>query len=744
MRFCLLLLCILFCSSISFSQKSDIRGNVYNKITGEPLAFTSVYLEGTSYGAITDNLGFFNISSVAKGDYTLVASYIGFDTVKVAISVRGNQIINKQLVMSESSTLLGEVSVSGKKQQARTEVKISTLTVTPKEIKALPSTGGEADIAQYLQIIPGVISTGDQGGQIYIRGGSPVQNRILIDGMTVYNPFHSIGIFSVFETEVIRSVDVLTGGFPAEYGGRVSAIVDMKTREGNKTRLSGIASASPFLAKALIEGPISKFKEGKSGSTSFLLTAKSSFIDQTSKTLYKYAFDTSTNSLPFKFTDFYGKISTIGSNGNFLNFFGFNFNDQVEYAGLADLDWNASGGGTNFKLIPANSSVIVGGNVAYSKYFIKLNEINSEPRSSEIKGVQSNIDFTYFARNSEFKYGIEFDAFSTDFNFTNFLKIPVSQKDYNTELAGYFKYRKAFRKWVIDPSLRLQYYASLKKTSVEPRLGLKYNVGNDFRIKAAGGIYTQNLMSSVSERDIVNLFVGFITSPDLIKASHAVFGFELDLNENTDVNVETYYKNFDKLYQLNRNKRTVEESSYAIETGDAYGLDILVKSNWVNWSVWLGYSLGYVNRNDGKQEFPALFDRRHNANLVLDYQFGHKNVWQAGLRWNLGSGFAFTKIQGFIEDNKIPKGLETVFGIENAPIGVIYSDKINSGRLPYYHRLDFSLKRKIIISKNIYWEITAAVTNAYDRKNIFYFNVIENRRVNQLPVLPSLVAAFHF
>ncbi len=744
MRFLFFLILFSFGLQTGIAQKSDIRGNIYNKATGEPLSFTSVYLEGTSYGVLSDNTGFFNISSVPKGEYTLVASYIGFDTIKVALSVRGNQIINKQLVMSESSTLLGEVSVSGKKQQARTEVKISTLTVTPKEIKALPSTGGEADIAQYLQIIPGVISTGDQGGQIYIRGGSPVQNRILIDGMTVYNPFHSIGIFSVFETEVIRSVDVLTGGFPAEYGGRISAIVDMKTREGNKTRLSGLASASPFLAKALIEGPISSFKEGKNGSTSFLLTAKSSFIDQTSKTLYKYAFDSSTNSLPFKFTDVYGKVSTIGSNGNYLNFFGFSFNDKVEYSGLADLDWTASGGGTNFKLIPSNSSVIVGGNVAYSKYNIQLNEVNAAPRSSEIKGLQTNIDFTYFGNNSEFKYGIEFDAFSTDFNFTNFLKVPVSQNDNNTELAGYFKFRKAFRKWVIDPSLRLQYYASLKRSSLEPRLGLKYNVSNNFRIKAAGGLYTQNLMSSVSERDIVNLFVGFITSPDLIKASHAIFGFELDLNENTDINIETYYKDFSKLYQLNRNKRTVEESSYSTETGDAYGIDILVKSNWVDWSVWLGYSLGYVNRNDGIQEFPALFDRRHNANLVIDYQFGRKNLWQAGLRWNLGSGFAFTKIQGFIEDNKIPKGLETVFGIENAPIGVIYSDKINSGRLPYYHRLDLSIKRKLIINKNVYWELTAAVTNAYDRNNIFYFNVIENRRVNQLPILPSFVAAFHF
>lgn len=744
MRFFLLIPCLLLVIVGAFSQKSDIRGNVYNKSTGEPLAFTSIYLEGTSFGALSDNLGFFNISSVPKGDYTLIASYVGFDTLKLAISVRGNQIINKQLVMNESSTLLGEVSVSGKKQQARTEVKISSLTVTPKEIKALPSTGGEADIAQYLQIIPGVISTGDQGGQIYIRGGSPVQNRILIDGMTVYNPFHSIGIFSVFETEVIRSVDVLTGGFPAEYGGRVSAIVDMKTREGNKTRLSGIASASPFLAKGLIEGPISKFKEGKSGSTSFLLTAKSSFIDQTSKTLYKYAFDSSTSSLPFKFTDIYGKISMIGSNGNFLNLFGFNFNDKVEYSGLADLDWSASGGGTNFKLIPSNSSVIVGGNVAFSKYFIQLNEINSEPRSSEIKGVQSNIDFTYFGKNSEFKYGIEFDAFSTDFNFTNFLKIPVSQNDNNTELAGYFKFRKAFNKWVIDPSLRLQYYASLKKTSVEPRLGLKYNVSNDFRIKAAGGIYTQNLMSSVSERDIVNLFVGFITSPDLIYSKHAVAGFEFDLSNQIDLNVETYYKDFTSLYTLNRNKRVVAESDFSKEKGNAYGIDFLLKATFVNWNFWAGYSLGFVNRDDGKQVFPALFDRRHNVNLVANYLFGRNKVWDAGLRWNMGSGFAFTKIQGFFADNKLPNGLNTNFGLDNPDIGIIYSDKINSGRLPYYHRLDFSLKRKIELSKKSYIDIIASVTNAYDRKNIFYYNVVQNRRVNQLPILPSLGVSFHF
>jgi len=734
---------VLHCS-LAFGQKASVRGNVYNKTTGEPLTFASVFLEGTNIGDVSDERGFFNIAGINPGEYTFIVSYLGFDTIKLPLIIKGNQIINKQVYLTESATLLGEVSVSGKKQQARTEVKISSLTVTPKEIKALPSTGGEADIAQYLQIIPGVVSTGDQGGQIYIRGGSPVQNRILLDGMTIFNPFHSIGLFSVFETEAIRSVEVLTGGFPAEYGGRISAIVDIKTREGNKTRTAGIVSASPFMGKVLLEGPISKFSESSKGSISYLLTAKKSIIHETSRSLYQYALDEGADNLPFEFTDFYGKLSSVSSNGSFINLFGFNFNDQVAFEGLANLNWDNLGIGTNFKIIPNNSSLIVSGNIAYSKYSIELDENNEDPRSSDLKGLQANFDFTYFGKNSEVRYGVEFNANTTDFDFTNFRKIEINIEENNTELAGYLKYRKVFNKLVIDPSLRLQYYASLKKTALEPRLGLKYNITDDFRIKAAGGVYTQSLMSSVSERDIVNLFVGFITSEDLIKANHGVLGFEYELNENMDLNVETYYKDFNTLYSLNRNKRSITESNFTKETGEAYGLDILLKAGWVDWSLWLGYSLGYVNRNDGTQEFPALFDRRHNVNFVLDYKFGNKKLWQAGLRWNLGSGFAFTKIQGFFEDNKLPKGLETVFGIENSPIGVIYSDKINSGRLPYYHRLDLSIKRQINFGKHTHLDLTAAVTNAYDRKNIFYYNVIENRRINQLRILPSLVAAFHF
>lgn len=738
-----MILPFLVASSLS-AQKADIRGHVYDKATGEPLAYALIQLKGSNYGASSDESGFYAISAVPVGDYEIMATFIGYDTVTAAISLRKGQIVNKNFNLAESSINLQEVSISAQKEQSRTEVKVSTITITPKDIKSLPSTGGEPDIAQYLQIIPGVITTGDQGGQIYIRGGSPVQNRIMLDGMTIFNPFHSIGIFSVFETEVIRSADILTGGFGAEYGGRISAIVDLKTREGNKTRFSGIASGSPFMTKILLEGPIIKFRENKNSSTSFLLTGKKSYIDQTSKKLYPYALDSLTGNLPFSFQDVYGKISTISSNGSFLNLFGFNFTDNVRYTGLANLDWNATGAGSNFKLIPNNSGLIVGGNVAFTDYKINLDESQSSPRSSRIKGVLSNFDFSFFGRNSETKYGIEFNAYSTDFNFTNFLKVPVSQVDNNTEIAGFFKHRYTGKKIVLDPSIRFQYYASIGRFSVEPRFGAKYNVSNNLRLKVAGGLYSQNLMSSVSERDIVNLFVGFLTSPDLIYGTHAIGGLEIDVTPQINLNIESYYKKFNSLYNLNRNRRSSLEPAYSKETGDSYGIDFLMNAKFVNYRIWAGYSLGFVNRDDGVQKFPALFDRRHNVNFVFDYQWGRAKHWEAGLRYNLGSGFAFTKVQGFIGEYRIEDGINTNFGIENPEIGVVYSEKINSGRLPYYHRVDLSIKRRFDFTKNTNLEVIGSVTNALDRKNIFYFNVVRNTRVNQLPILPSLAISLHF
>ncbi|MFQ5446162.1 MAG: beta-sandwich domain-containing protein, partial [Saprospiraceae bacterium] len=344
MKKIILLSACLFCFLGLYAQKGGtVRGNVYDKLTGEPIIFGTVILAGTTIGTNTNEDGFFSIGNVPPGEYVVVATYIGYDSATVSVTVRNGGIATENLYMSESSIQLSTVDVSARKEQAKSDVQVSKVTVTANQIKALPSTGGQTDIAQYLPVLPGIISTGDQGGQIYIRGGSPIQNKILLDGMTIYNPFHSIGFFSVFETEAIKTVDVLTAGFDAEYGGRISAVIDLKTREGNKKRLAGLVSANPFQAKALFEGPLKKFEEG-GGSTSFLLTAKHSYIDKTSPWFYSYAVDTSfykynndtlngkdLNKLPFSFTDLYGKLSFITANGSKLNIFGFNFSDDVNY-----------------------------------------------------------------------------------------------------------------------------------------------------------------------------------------------------------------------------------------------------------------------------------------------------------------------------------------------------------------------------------------------------------------------------
>lgn len=753
-----LLFVLLFTNVVLFAQKATIRGNVFDE-KGAPVGFADVYLVGTSKAANTDLDGFFNIADVPNGNFRLVARLIGYDTAFADVQVKPGGIYYQRLVLKESTTTLTEVKVTAQKKEiAKTEVQVSKLSVTPKEIRSLPSTGGDADIAQYLPVLPGVIFTGDQGGQLYIRGGSPVQNKILLDGMTIYNPFHSIGFYSVFETETIRSVDVYTGGFNAEYGDRISAVVDIKTREGNKKNLAGNVAISPFQTKALIEGPIVKLTEDGGSSLSFLLTGKQSLIDKTSRSLYSYAAQDTASGLPFSFRDLYGKLSLVSNNGSKLNAFGFNFTDGVKYKNIAEVGWNSSGGGINFTLIPSLSNLIINGKVAFSQYDSKISDADKKERSSGISGYNATLDFTYYGDNNEVKYGIDFNGFTSKFKFPTIAGTEFNIDDNNTEVAGFVKYRQKVGTLVLEPSVRLQYYASLNEMQIEPRMGLKWNITDNLRFKAAGGYYTQNLLSTVNERDIVNLFVGFLSSPEQInelnttkrvksrlqKAYHAIAGFEIDLKDNWTINVEPYYKDFIQLIGVNRNKTSAAQADFSTETGKAYGIDFSSKYQTKHAYLWFTYSYGFVNRFDGTQTYPTIFDRRHNINALVTYSFGKNDSWEASMRWNMGSGFPFTQTQAFYDYLNLKDGVSSNPLTENGQIGVIYSPTRNGGRLPYYHRLDASVKKTVKFNKRTRLEVTASATNLYDRENIFYFDRVRYSRVNQLPILPTLSANFYF
>lgn len=767
-----LLVFLMITSVFAFAQgDNSIKGFVYESSNGEPVMFANVFLKGTTLGSTTDINGYFSITRVPDGTYTIMVTSIGYDTVAESVTLKNNQILNKKFSISEASIQLAAVSISADKIEAKTETKTSVVYITPKTITKIPAVGGQADLAQYLQVIPGVVFTGDQGGQLYIRGGSPIQNKVLLDGMIVYNPFHSIGLFSVFDTDIIRNAEVYTGGFGAEYGGRVSSVMDITTRDGNKKRISGKVGASTFGAKMMVEGPLKKAKDEKDMSVSFILSAKNSYLEQTSKSIYSGILNNEV--LPYNFQDIYGKVSLNAPNGSKINFFGFNFNDQVNnYKAISDFSWVSYGGGTNFVLIPGKSPVLIEGNVAYSKYEAQLSESNNPSRSSSIDGFNAGFTFSYFLGKNTLKYGVELLGFKTVFDYTKSNGIKLNQTENTTELGAFIKYKWQLDKLIIEPSMRIQWYASLAEVSPEPRLAIKYNVNDWFRLKAAAGMYSQNLIAANSDRDVVNLFYGFLSGQDNIpkkfngkdvntklqKANHYIIGSEFDVFDNATLNIEGYFKDFRQLTNMNRNQiysesnhpagtSEIEWRDFMIENGKAYGVDFSFKYEFMRWYFWAAYSLAYVNKNYENADremvnYRTHYDRRHNINLMVTYTGGSRKQWEFSGRWNIGSGFPFTQVSGFYEQYQFENmGMSIIE--DDGELGIIYGE-LNKGQLPWYHRLDLDLKRKFRFSDNIMLEADFSVTNVYNRDNIFYVDIVTGENIYQLPIMPSIGLTLSF
>ena len=792
------LFCLLLITSLGFSQFATIRGFIYNKENGEPVAFSNVYLKGTTTGGSSDINGYFSVNKVKPGSYTLMVTNLEFDTISESITIKAGEIVSKKFYAFKGGVTTGEVEVSAQTTEKVENPNVGLQKIDPVAINKLPSVG-EPDLAQYLQVLPGVVFTGDQGGQLYIRGGLPIQNKVLLDGMVIYNPFHSIGLFSVFDNDIMRSADVYSAGFGAEYGGRTSSIMDITTRDGNKKRISGKVSASTFGAKLTLEGPLKKLKENGKGSSSFLLSGKTSYLPQTSKILYPYA---NKDGLPFYYTDLYGKVSFNGNNGSKVNLFGYNFNDKVVYDGLASFKWTSYGAGSNFILIPQNSSLLVEGNFAYSQYKINFQgATETDKKSSSVGGFNGGFNFLkYFGRN-ELKYGFELVGTNTTYDIQTPLLSQISYAKNSMEIAGFVKYRFLEKKkfFVIEPSFRLQYYATFSQLSPEPRVSIKFSPGQLFkdkdrsgftdavyhimkavRFKGAAGMYSQSLMSASSNKDVVNLFYGFINGPDglpktykdqnnstvntnnslIQKAWHVVGGMEIDLFKHLEIQIEGYQKNFtqmaavnqNKIYddtQANADKPDAQKKTFVMETGKATGLDFTAKYEKKRFYFWAVYSLTFNKRYTGNTvsgdvfEYAPIYDRRHNVNLVGTYTFGKKRNLDFSIRWNFGSGFPFTPTQGYYPQIDFNNQFTSNYTNSNATLGYVPGD-YNSQRLPDYHRMDVSIKWFYDINTHTRFEVNIGATNVYNRQNIFYYDRIKNKRVNQLPILPNINLSIKF
>ena len=352
-----------------------------------------------------------------------------------------------------------------------------------------------------------------------------------------------------------------------------------------------------------------------------------------------------------------------------------------------------------------------------------------------------------------FNIGINAVGFNTEYKYWTKYGEKEYPKDHTTDFSAFVKYKYNYKnKLLIEPSFRLQYYTSLSKVSPEPRLALKYNITKQIRLKMSGGMYSQNYVAVTSDRDVVNLFYGYISSPSSLSitptlpngkkpkhrlqtSQHAVLGLELDVLKYTSINVEGYYKHFSQLISVNR--YMMDESADDIfmwEQGHAFGGDISIKFEYKGLYLWGVYSLGWVKRTDTEVTYSPNFDRRHNVNILASYAFGKRRSWQIDVRWNFGSGFPFTQTMAFYPSFIPSGGIGDDIIHANEDLDFVL-DELNGGRLPAYHRLDIGFKKKFFIGERHSIELSASLTNVYNYSNVFYVNRITNEVVYQLPFL---------
>lgn len=749
-------------------QNCIVKGFIYDAGTRQPLGMVNVLVEPGGKGSLTSEDGFFIISGLPEGEVTLTAFCIGYDTVAKEVSLKKNETVVQNMTLARSAYHLNEVKISGKRDKIE-QLTISEISMKPAEITLTPSIGGMADIIQHIQTVPGVVTRGDIGGQVYIRGGTPVQTKVLLDEAVIYNPVHSIGLFSVFDNDYLRNVDFYTGGFNAEFGGCLSSVIDISTKKPNAVNWSGKIDLSTIASKLLIEGPVLHDSTLEKVSLSFLLSVKSSHIDRASGWFYSYL----DQELPFYFQDIYGKATLQMGNNSSVSISGFNFRDKVSESNtFKTYAWNSSGFSVNLLIMPPAVPILIKTYVAGSVYRMSLDEPNFDSRFSQVGSLSAGMKFYRYLHNQEIKYGIDFTDLSTSYRYFTNSYNKFEQGEHSNELSGFIDYQGKFGRWLLEGGLRAAYYATLNKISPEPRLAARYLITDNLAVKAAAGLYSQNLVGAASDKDIVNFFQGYLSSPvdmvkipgqgqdnfSLQKASHLVAGLEYDFRGKVFLDLEAYYKNYTNLISFNKNKIFNKEDfpdapsyltgTFVSETGFAEGIEFSAKYEAGNLMMEVNYSLAMVKRRYTNPEgeiveyFPQ-YDRRHNLNLLGMYVFGKNRSWMITARWNYGSGFPFTPTAGYYEANFFDENGNWNYLDQNGQMNIYYGS-YNSKRLPAYHRLDFAVKKTIVIGLRSVVEAEFSLINVYDRQNIFYINRNTNEEAYQLPVLPSLRISYSF
>jgi len=760
--------------SISKINRYTINGTLTDKESGEALVGATIYVRELKTGAVSDIYGNYSLT-MAEGSYSLVFSYIGYATIEISITLSAHQHIRLELDPHQQT--LTEVEIKSEKEDKNVrKPEMSTCRMDIKTIQRIPALMGEVDIIKAIQLLPGVQSVGEGSSGFSVRGGAPDQNLILLDEATIYNASHLMGFFSVFNNDAIKDVKLCKGDIPANYGGRLASVLDVRMNEGNSKKLEINGGLGIISSRLTVEAPIVKDR------ASFIVSGRRTYADL----FLPLSSNKELRSSRLYFYDFNAKVNYRINDNNQVFLSGY-FGRDVFKNPLASMQWGNETATLRWNHL-FSKKLFFNFSFVYSNYNYnigtKMDESNSMDWFSALRDFGLKADLSYYSNtNNIIKFGgnVIYHMLRPGFargtgneSVFNEVKMP---ENYGLESAVYGSNEQHFNEhFTVKYGLRLSmfqnigpgtvyhYDSAYKATDsthykpgdfyntyagIEPRLGLLYEFNQKSSVKASYGRTYQYLQLAQNSTVGTPVDVWFPAGPNVKPqiADQVALGYFRNFRHNTiETSVEAYYKwmqnvvDFKDFAQLMLNSKLEGE----IRTGKAwsYGLEFLVRIYEKRINGWVSYTWSrtfrQINGINGGNAYPAPYDKPHNISVVLNYVISRR--FNVSANWVYATGSPIT----------FPTGRVEVGG----KIIPVYSDR-NAYRYQDYHRLDLSVTylSKPKPGKKFTWDLNFSVYNAYNRHNTWSINFVQdNVNSNQtyaeklylFGIVPSLTFNFHF
>ena len=730
-------------------QTRDLVGTVRATDDDAAIEGVSVQVVGFSGRAVTDSNGFFALARLSEGELSLVFERLGFatDTLLVPIGTDSVEVFLETSAVELAEIVVQTSAAARARQRFEQSAQASAITVDARDILRTP-TFLEADVIRMIQLLPGTVAINDYTVGYNARGGEADQNLIQLDGITIFNPSHLGGLFSTFDAQAIGDTEYLTGGFPAHYSGRLSSVLDVRTRPGSR-EFGVMGQISLLSSKVLVEGSL------PFGNSTFLVAGRRTYADQIIKWF-------TSSELPYYFGDAVAKLTFQLPTGGTLAATGYIGRDvldwefeqsdpTVESVSLR-VNWGNRLLGLNYddwifgKPLELSASVTEFSTTV--GLFPDFARVDNDARLLTVKGAVSlspgrSHDVRVGGGIEEYRF--RYDAGSAALS-TSFLDLKYRPRI----LSAFIDDQWRPQRWLmIRPGLRMEAVGGgADVVTYSPRVALKALVAENFALTGSAGRYFQpihSLRDHNSPWSFVDFWIGADSLTPVGRSDHLVLGFEQWFSPDLSLTVEGYRKTFNDILNTNvADDLAVRGDEFVTMTGDAYGLDVLLRKYAGDWTGWISYSFGKSMRQDPTQEFPPAHDRRHFLNIVVNGAGPLGS--EMSLRWGFGSPLPYTQIVGQWEHRTYRVAANGFRDLELEPIADL---QLNGRRYPHYSRLDVSFRWEMGLWGGVAHPFLQFV-NLYNRDNVFLYNFDftetpgVRRTVPQLPFLPSFGMEFEF